>query len=127
MTREVEANGAMSKMHVWPSSPLTGSSRLTASTHSFNYVIRSERVTCYNINDAELERARIAAKAIERAMIAQDPTIDLGQTFAEADKFAQNPLSRLRRYPDDFKATCRSAPNQLLAASPVSPYQTQRP
>jgi hypothetical protein len=41
----------------------------------FNYVIRSESYLVTYTNDAELERARTAAKAIELEAIAADPTI----------------------------------------------------
>ena len=80
------------------------------------------------INDAELQRARTASKAIEKAAIAEDPTIDPGKTFAEADKSARSELSRFkgRETSEGFRSMCKSALNELLSASPVSPYQTQR-
>ena len=82
-----------------------------------------------SINDVELQRARTASKAIEKELIAKDPTIDPDKTFAEADQSARSVLSRFkgRETSEAFRRECKSALDELLSASPVSPYQTQRP
>jgi hypothetical protein len=76
-----------------------------------------------DINDAELERARRASRAIERDAIAKDPKTNLDETFAKADEMARanfgTGLLQSNR--------CRHALNTLLSMSTVSPYQTQRP
>jgi hypothetical protein len=71
------------------------------------------------INDVELQRARAASKAIENAAVAEDPKIDRDKLFAEADKTARSLSSG--------RDACQSSLTMLLAMSPVSPYQTQRP
>jgi hypothetical protein len=65
--------------------------------------------------------ARTAAKAIEKAAIAQDPTINLDKTFGEAEKRFE------RKFCNTALGACRLALNRLLSMSPVSPYQTLRP
>jgi hypothetical protein len=72
------------------------------------------------VNDFELQRARTAAKAIEKKLLADDSTINPDKTFAEADKFAREGFT-VNEY------ACRAALDRLIAMSPVSPYQTQRP
>jgi len=82
-----------------------------------------------SINDVELQRARTASKAIEKELIAKDPTIDPDKTFAEADQSARSVLSRFkgRETSEAFRRECKSALDELLSASPVSPYETHRP
>jgi len=78
-----------------------------------------------DINDVELQRAQAAAKAIEKAEIAKDPTIDPDKLFAEADNVARRKFSGV--YEGHRRTYCRSALSELLSKSPVSPYRTQRP
>jgi hypothetical protein len=78
-----------------------------------------------DINDVELQRARTATKAIEQELIAKDPTIDPDKLFAEADKYARNKFSGLLTV--HRRTYCRSALDELLSSSPVSPYETHRP
>jgi hypothetical protein len=79
-----------------------------------------------DINDDELQRARAAAKAIETAAIAEDPTINPDKEFVEADKLARSTFSD-GEDKERIGELCRSVLNELLSSSPVSPYQTHRP
>jgi hypothetical protein len=79
-----------------------------------------------NINDDELQRARMAAKAIEKAAIAKDPTINPDKEFAEADELARSTFSD-GEDKERIGELCRSVLNALLSSSPVSPYQAHRP
>jgi hypothetical protein len=79
-----------------------------------------------NFNDDELQRARTAAKAIEKAAIAEDPTINPDKEFAEADELARSTFSD-GEDKERIGELCRSVLNALLSSSPVSPYQAHRP
>jgi hypothetical protein len=76
-----------------------------------------------NINDVELQRARTAAKAIEKDAITEDPKINPEETFAKADELARTNFSGRSRSSESLRWLCRSALNALLSSSPVS----QRP
>jgi hypothetical protein len=79
-----------------------------------------------DFNDDELQRARTTAKTIEKAAIAEDPTINPDKEFAEADELARSTFSD-GEDKERIGELCRAVLNALLSSSPVSPYQTHRP
>ena len=79
------------------------------------------------INDVELERARSASKALEKAAIAKDPTLekDLDRMFVDADRYARKKFSELGA--TSLRYWCQSALDELLHATAAGPYHTRRP
>ena len=85
------------------------------------------RVFCYQyrlgyalvwINEVELERAAIAAKAVKATALAGDPSIDADAVWRNATKNGTGPMDHY---------TCREAYNTLVAMAPKDVYQYQKP
>jgi hypothetical protein len=71
------------------------------------------------INEVELERARQAAKAVEKVALSENPDLDTDTLWRKAKEAAKG-----------FRAwdwSCRAVFSELLAMSPVSPYKSEKP
>ena len=66
------------------------------------------------INEVEMERARVAVKAIETSIIKEDSSIDTNSTWQEATQFIGASKQYLEQY------FCQKTYNELLSAAPYA-------
>ena len=95
--------------------------RLKNAYHLYSMVQLCHQIREGNIYEPDLQRGRTVSKAIEKASIAEDPTIDPDKVFAEADKWARERLTNAG------PRICATALTDLLNLRPGAAFPTQRP
>lgn len=79
------------------------------------------------INDAELDRASIAIKAIVKQVTKDDATIDTDAIWQQALDEIQPHIRQLQYDPDFTRRACQEVLHKLFAQSPTQVYSIPKP
>lgn len=107
------------------------STRLMTGYAAFAYVswcqeVRDGYVYKY-INDAELERAKIAVKAIVEQTTKEDPTINTDEVWRDAMNMIARRITPRHANQNGQVEVCQDALQQLLQMSPTQVYSVAKP